>query len=331
MATRGTVPARTSHRVRQCVDLGERHVLDPLDDQLGDAITPGDVYRLVQVVVNQQHLDLATVTRIDRAGGVHHGQSVTQCQTGAWVDERGETGRQGDCDPRRDEVPLSGLEGDVDRRDEIGSGIVRVGVGRQGHVVGEPADLDLGHVATILPRPTIRHSGGVDHSPARHDERLTASLPWWLAVLFTAACVGWLLLVATSPAVAALVALACAAALGAGLWRYGNIRVTAEPSHFRAGDAVLTDPHLGTVEALGPDQWRAALDRAGTDRAFLLTRPWIDRGVRVAVDDPSDPTPYWIVSSRRPDALTRAVGQTGPAHDGRNDDGQEEARRDDQP
>jgi hypothetical protein len=29
--------------------------------------------------------------------------------------------------------------------------------------------------------------------------------------------------------------------------------------------------------------------------------------VRVELTDPEDPTPYWLVSSRRPDALARAL------------------------
>ncbi|MFS0884578.1 DUF3093 domain-containing protein [Aeromicrobium sp. 179-A 4D2 NHS] len=156
----------------------------------------------------------------------------------------------------------------------------------------------------------------------RHVERLTASGLWWAMVVLLAVVVGWLLLVATSPTVAAAAALAALVLLGAGLWRYGSLRIVAEPGRFRAGEAHLEEPHLGRVESLDPAAWRAALDRAGADRAFLLTRPWIDRGVRVEVVDDADPTPYWLVSSRRPDALTRAVGQTG-APERRSTDGQE--------
>ena len=160
-------------------------------------------------------------------------------------------------------------------------------------------------------------------NPAHHRERLVAPGLWWGAVALVSAAIGWLLLVATSPAVAGGVAIVTLVAAGAGLWRYGSLLVTAEPGRLRAGDAHLETPDLGEVTALDPGAWRAALARAGTDRAFLLTRPWIDRGVRVEVADPADPTPYWLVSTRRPDALTRAVGQTGAAPDERTIDGQE--------
>nr|WP_255487517.1 DUF3093 domain-containing protein [Aeromicrobium senzhongii] len=175
----------------------------------------------------------------------------------------------------------------------------------------------------------IGHSGVVETNPRRHSERLVASGLWWGMVVLTAVIVAWLLLVATSPSVAATVGLATLVVLGAGLWHWGSLRVVAEPGRFRAGDAHLEAPHLGTVEALDPAAWRAALDRAGTDRAFLLTRPWIDRGVRVAVADPDDPTPYWLVSTRRPATVERVVGHTGAAPDERTTDGQEAREEDD--
>jgi hypothetical protein len=42
-------------------------------------------------------------------------------------------------------------------------------------------------------------------------------------------------------------------------------------------------------------------------RAWLLLRGWIPGVVRVELDDPADPTPYWLVSTRNPDALAQAL------------------------
>ena len=41
-------------------------------------------------------------------------------------------------------------------------------------------------------------------------------------------------------------------------------------------------------------------------RAYLCIRGWIPTGIRVAVADPQDPTPYWLVSTRRPEELLTA-------------------------
>jgi hypothetical protein len=166
----------------------------------------------------------------------------------------------------------------------------------------------------------------VGKNAATHTERLVAPVLWWGLVVLAAVIVGWLLLVATSPAVAGGVAAVTLLVGGAGLWRWGALRDPAEPGRFRAGEASLVSPDLGTVVALDPSAWRAALARAGTDRAFLLTRPWIDRGVRVEVADPADPTPYWLVSTRRPAAVERVVGHTGAAPDERTREDGEEAR-----
>ena len=42
-------------------------------------------------------------------------------------------------------------------------------------------------------------------------------------------------------------------------------------------------------------------------RAWLLLRGWIDPVVRIELSDPDDPTPYWLVSTRRPEELTAAL------------------------
>jgi hypothetical protein len=39
----------------------------------------------------------------------------------------------------------------------------------------------------------------------------------------------------------------------------------------------------------------------------MLVRGWIPGVVRVELRDPEDPTPYWIVSSRRPQELAKAL------------------------
>lgn len=51
-------------------------------------------------------------------------------------------------------------------------------------------------------------------------------------------------------------------------------------------------------------------------RAYLLIRGWVPGVVRVELDDPSDPTPYWLVSSRHPRRLAAALSTRTPATDG---------------
>lgn len=42
-------------------------------------------------------------------------------------------------------------------------------------------------------------------------------------------------------------------------------------------------------------------------RAWLMIRGWISPIVKVEITDPDDPTPYWVLSTRNPDALAAAI------------------------
>src|SRR5690606_5470079 len=75
----------------------------------------------------------------------------------------------------------------------------------------------------------------------------------------------------------------------------------------RAGRARLSLSLVGEVVAAhGAD----AVRERGTDLhadAWLLIRGWLPDLVRVELTDPSDPTPYWLISSRRADDLAEAI------------------------
>lgn len=72
-------------------------------------------------------------------------------------------------------------------------------------------------------------------------------------------------------------------------------------------DARLPMSAVAAVEVLEPVAYSDALGVAQHPLAFVVQRPWINRGVRVVLDDPEDPTPYWIVASRRPERLRDAL------------------------
>ncbi|WP_028048572.1 DUF3093 domain-containing protein [Cellulomonas sp. URHD0024] len=76
-----------------------------------------------------------------------------------------------------------------------------------------------------------------------------------------------------------------------------------------AGRAQIPLSLVGGVEALDATAARAELGPRLDARAYLCLRGWIHTAVKVDLVDPLDPTPYWIVSTRRPAAL--AVALTG--------------------
>jgi hypothetical protein len=44
-------------------------------------------------------------------------------------------------------------------------------------------------------------------------------------------------------------------------------------------------------------------------RAWLLIRGWVAPVVKIEVIDEQDPTPYWLVSARRPRELEQAIAK----------------------
>lgn len=164
-----------------------------------------------------------------------------------------------------------------------------------------------------------------DPASPRYSEQLTVPASWWAADVSFALASGWVVLVAagtTAGAVTFGVVLALTTALVA---VYGALRLEVTTAVV-AGTAFVGPPHLGAVDVLDAAAYRHLLGPGANARAHLVTRPWIREGVKLTLNDPTDPTPYWVLGSRRPEALAaaiRAIGQTETRADpaeGRSDD-----------
>jgi DUF3093 family protein len=145
-------------------------------------------------------------------------------------------------------------------------------------------------------------------------ERLTAPPSWWALALLFGVAVGWAFYVAT-PAWVALVALLIGTAVAvAVVASYGSATVEVSSEGFRAGRALLPRSAVGDVRALDRDGARRAAGVEADARAYLVLRGYCSGAVRVEVDDPADPTPYWLVSSRHPEAVVSAI-RAAPVQD----------------
>jgi hypothetical protein len=109
--------------------------------------------------------------------------------------------------------------------------------------------------------------------------------------------------------VPALVTLLVSVALLAGLVGWTTPLVAVRDGELLAGRAHVPVGLLGPAEVLTPDELRRALGPSLDARAFLCIRGWLKRGVRVGLNDPDDPTPYWVISSRRPEELAAVLAQ----------------------
>ncbi|HXH80809.1 DUF3093 domain-containing protein [Nocardioides sp.] len=144
-------------------------------------------------------------------------------------------------------------------------------------------------------------------------ERLSVPLRWWAQGTMMVATL-WLALVVAVPLTLAWVVTGVAMALLSALFiSYGAARVSVGDGVLQAGRAQIATEHLGAVTPLDPEAMRLLAGRDADARAFLLLRPYLKRGVRVDLDDPSDPAPYWLISSRHPDRLAAALVAATPS------------------
>lgn len=144
---------------------------------------------------------------------------------------------------------------------------------------------------------------------ARFDERLSVPLWWYLPSVAVAVLLGaevhmgypgvrsWIGYAITVPlAVLVLVGL-------------GRTRVRVLGGELQVGASRLALRHIGRVDVVARQDKQIALGPQLDPAAHLMHRAWVGPVVRIEVTDPDDPTPYWVLSVRDPDAFLRALGR----------------------
>jgi hypothetical protein len=138
-------------------------------------------------------------------------------------------------------------------------------------------------------------------------ERLTVPLRWWVQATMLLATL-WLAFAVAIPLWAASVSAGGLLLVVYGLFAWvGSARLAVHDGVLEAGTARIEIRYLGGCEPLGPEDTRRVLGVDADARAFLVTRPYLKRAVKLTVSDPADPTPYWLLSTRRPRRLAAAL------------------------
>lgn len=75
----------------------------------------------------------------------------------------------------------------------------------------------------------------------------------------------------------------------------------------RIGTAHINLMYIGKVSVLSTEEMRLTRGRDADPTAFLALRFWQPRGIKVDIRDDRDPTPYWLVSSKRSEELASAL------------------------
>jgi hypothetical protein len=156
---------------------------------------------------------------------------------------------------------------------------------------------------SVTPEPSTRTTT----TPGPYAERLR--VPWWswppsllvgvvVAVelsMFATAVPIWVPFAVLLPLTAVI------------LWWLSRLRVAVTGTEFQVDDARLPIKVIADVVALDANGKREVLGVGAHPLAFVVQRPWIGGAVQVLLDDPADPTPYWVVSTRHPVRLATAL------------------------
>lgn len=138
-------------------------------------------------------------------------------------------------------------------------------------------------------------------------ERLSVPLWWWLAAPATAALLAAEVYLGAPGNATILPYVLLVPAVVGGLWWAGRVRLSVTAEELLVDDARLPLEFIGAVTPLSPLQTRDLLGPGAEPYAFVVQRPWIGTAVRVDLTDPADPTPYWVISSRRAAELAAAI------------------------
>ena len=87
-------------------------------------------------------------------------------------------------------------------------------------------------------------------------------------------------------------------------WR---TEITVDEKELRIGGAHIELRYLKEVSALSAQEMRLMRTRDADPAAFLALAFWIPAGVKIELNDDRDSVPYWLISVRKSEELTRTL------------------------
>ncbi|WP_231706596.1 MULTISPECIES: DUF3093 domain-containing protein [Tsukamurella] len=139
-------------------------------------------------------------------------------------------------------------------------------------------------------------------------ERLTVPWYWWLAGAFVAGLLCFEVTLAATWGdwmIGAFVLIVVVIAVL--LWSMCRGSVAVRDGELWAGNAHLPLELISRAAAVPAEAKSAALGRQLDPAAFVYHKGWIKTMIVVVLDDPDDPTPYWMVSTRHPEKMLALI------------------------
>lgn len=142
-------------------------------------------------------------------------------------------------------------------------------------------------------------------STTTYDTRLYPPVLTCLLVALLGASFG-LIFVPVGSATAIIVAV-IGAMVATGILLATSPRIRVSDGVLWAGPAHIPVHFFTDMRALDVQGLREIMGPNSDERAWVLHRPWARAAVYLALDDPRDPTPYWLVCTKDPHRLVQAL------------------------
>jgi len=137
-------------------------------------------------------------------------------------------------------------------------------------------------------------------------ERLTVPIMWWvLASLFALS-----VLLAVGAYLGPVWGIGTALAtvmVATAIFISAAVVISIDAREIRIGRASIEHAYIASSQALAAEEARQRAGVGADARAHLVLRPYVRTAVEITLDDPDDPVPYWLVSTRHPQQLAEAL------------------------
>ncbi|MEL4154475.1 DUF3093 domain-containing protein [Corynebacterium bovis] len=153
---------------------------------------------------------------------------------------------------------------------------------------------------------------GPSRSRVLYEETQRVPFSWWLLALGVSALIGWQSQMSRPTWVGVVAFIVVMGLAGWALWWMSRtrIRVVTDDDGERwldVGDASLPASVVSRTMVVPHTAKSAAMGRQLDPAAFVVHKAWVPTMALLVLDDPDDPTPYWLVSSTAPDRLLAAL------------------------
>lgn len=155
-----------------------------------------------------------------------------------------------------------------------------------------------------------RHSA--TSGPTAFDERLSVPVWWYLFALGLGVLMGAQIHMGY-PGLRSWIGYATMVPLCLGaLWWMGRSRTTVRDGKLVSNGHEVPLSAVGVTDIVPKKDKQQAMGPDLDPSAYVLHRAWVGPLVRVEITDPAAQEPYWVVSSRRPEALRAAIVEQAP-------------------